>query len=91
MTLGVTEDLICDRPEAALEAALAVVEEEDEAPPANIDAFIKSPTPASWSDTKHSEDGEASADVVSKEAMHKKGLRVREMETTFSVDIPGTI
>ena len=63
---------------AAIQAALAAAEEEDEAPPVDIDAFIRSPTPASWSDTKHGEDGEASADVVSKEAMHKKRLRVIE-------------
>ena len=62
---------------AAIEAALAAAEKEVETPSANkIDGIVRPPTPASWSDTKHSEDGEALAEVVFKEAMNEKGMCV---------------
>ena len=61
---------------AAIQAALAAAEDEDEAPPDNIDAaYIRSPTPASWG-----EDIEASADAGFSQAMHDKGMVVMKME-----------
>ena len=60
---------------AAIQAALAAAEEEDEAPPAKIDAINRPHTPA-----PAGEDMEASADARFSQAMHGKGLRVTKME-----------